>query len=702
MPRYALGESALPTSIILSLGCTGVALAQCPFEKMTKWEVPGPPAGFQFGYSVALGPARVAIGFPESMGGGSIAVFDITGDDSSFSSLITADDGNGGDFLGGSDAGSDTALAMHGDRIAVGASGDDDAGDSFGAVYVFDLVDGQWTQTAKLLGSKAFGGFGKAVALEGDRLAAYESGTVRIFDLVDAEWTQTSVITGDTFGFGQALALDAGRLLIGEHTSDVAGEASGAASIYEHNGSGWSKSGTLVPGDLEADDHFGHSVDLQGDFAVIGAPEKNTDDLNDAGAVYVFHHAADTWSGKTMLIAPQVESGARFGNAVAIDGPHVAVGAWLEDVSGSITGAAYLFTRSESGKWSPQQLFGHAESGHDDWMGNSVDVVAGVVAVGAPQAIEGQLSGGAAYLFNSAGKDCNGNGVFDACDVALSYSFDCNGDGIPDECNIDDGTLDDCNSNGLADLCEFTDTYALDDNTPEAAFSASSGGPIDDIWLNAFVVEPGMEVVAGLNISWWQWVPPASWEWPATLLLYDDPTNDGIPDDAVLIRALDITLRQTDAGEFVTYPIPPTGVGAAGELFFVGIRLTENPLEFALFSPLVVDQNSANQASSWLALASAGQSDIGNLMNNDILPPTPLSTACPSCAGDWLIRALPAGAVDCCAADLDSNRAVGPSDLAQLLSAWGENPDHPADLSGDGAVGPADLATLLAAWGPCS
>lgn len=54
-----------------------------------------------------------------------------------------------------------------------------------------------------------------------------------------------------------------------------------------------------------------------------------------------------------------------------------------------------------------------------------------------------------------------------------------------------------------------------------------------------------------------------------------------------------------------------------------------------------------------------------------------------------------------CPADLDGDGAVGASDLAQLLGAWGPNPGHPADFDDDGVVSAADLALLLGSWGGC-
>ncbi len=55
-------------------------------------------------------------------------------------------------------------------------------------------------------------------------------------------------------------------------------------------------------------------------------------------------------------------------------------------------------------------------------------------------------------------------------------------------------------------------------------------------------------------------------------------------------------------------------------------------------------------------------------------------------------------------ADLDFDGVVGPTDLAILLGAWGDEPCGnaiccPADLNGDGKVTALDLATLLGSWG---
>ena len=54
--------------------------------------------------------------------------------------------------------------------------------------------------------------------------------------------------------------------------------------------------------------------------------------------------------------------------------------------------------------------------------------------------------------------DCNGNGLFDGCDILGGTSQDCQPNGIPDECETD------CNGNGFADSCDIASGRSADRN----------------------------------------------------------------------------------------------------------------------------------------------------------------------------------------------------------------------------------------------
>ena len=104
---------------------------------------------------------------------------------------------------------------------------------------------------------------------------------------------------------------------------------------------------------------------------VAGAWEHDGEDGEDTGAVKIYNRSGDDWNlqqtisdaatGFTSLLPHD-----RFGQAVAIDGDTVVVGAPGDDGhSGDNTGAVYVFTRSGS-TWSLEQEIVDKSSGFDN------------------------------------------------------------------------------------------------------------------------------------------------------------------------------------------------------------------------------------------------------------------------------------------------------------------------------------------------
>ncbi len=123
----------------------------------------------------------------------------------------------------------------------------------------------------------------------------------------------------------------------------------GMAYLYRRDGDTWVEAQKLTPSDLGRYDHFGSSVAMSGDVAVVGAPWQ---DLF-RGAVYVFVREGDRWVEKQKLTARDGSVEGQFGRSVFVDGNGILV-----------TGAgrdAYRFERTaggwvEKGKLS-RQLF---------------------------------------------------------------------------------------------------------------------------------------------------------------------------------------------------------------------------------------------------------------------------------------------------------------------------------------------------------
>ena len=114
------------------------------------------------------------------------------------------------------------------------------------------------------------------------------------------------------------MALDGDTALVGACDTTVAGlEDAGAAYVFTGAGASWSEQTELTASDVAGDDQFGTSVALDGDTALIGAPDKTVSGQDSAGAAYVFTGAGASWSQQAELSAPDPAACDVFGYSVA-------------------------------------------------------------------------------------------------------------------------------------------------------------------------------------------------------------------------------------------------------------------------------------------------------------------------------------------------------------------------------------------------
>ena len=124
---------------------------------------------------------------------------------------------------------------------------------------------------------------------------------------------------------------------------------SGSAYIFRMTDGGASsvEVAKLTASDAAANDFFGHSVAIDGNTIVIGAPY-NDDAGSYSGSAYVFRttDGGATYGQVANLTASDAAAGDNFGWSVAIDGSTVLVGA--TDHNGG-RGAVYVFRTTDSG-----------------------------------------------------------------------------------------------------------------------------------------------------------------------------------------------------------------------------------------------------------------------------------------------------------------------------------------------------------------
>ena len=144
-------------------------------------------------------------------------------------------------------------------------------------------------------------------------------------------------------------------------------------------------------------DHFGRSVSISGDWEIVGASSKN----NDTGAAYIFGREPSTG----ILIQKQqlhdsllLQAGAHFGASVCINGDRAIVGA-PGDRDGSVAGAAYVFKRNANDTWVLETSLPAPQAG--DLFGFSVSINDNRAIVGAPDYDDGpgKKNAGAVYIY---------------------------------------------------------------------------------------------------------------------------------------------------------------------------------------------------------------------------------------------------------------------------------------------------------------
>jgi hypothetical protein len=199
--------------------------------------------------------------------------------------------------------------------------------------------------------------------------------------------------------YGEAVAIDGDRAVVGAPFEGSLGPNTGAAYVYERSGDDWLETAILSASDAALFSGFGTAVDIEGDTLVVGAPSR--DGVNPfSGAIYVFDYdqPSGTWNETAKLVASDGQGFDEFGESVSISGASLVVGATGVDLIGNNSGAAYVY-RNTGGVWSEKQKIAPSNGLDNDAFGVSVSMDGSTLMVGANQT----AAGGAVYVFDRIG-----------------------------------------------------------------------------------------------------------------------------------------------------------------------------------------------------------------------------------------------------------------------------------------------------------
>ena len=326
-------------------------------------DIDGEAAGDWSGYRVSLSADgnRVAIGAPWNDGNGDraghVRIYELSGN--SWVQLGQDIDGEAG--VDGS--GYRVSLSADGNRVAIGAPGNDGNGSDAGHVRIYELSGNTWIQLGQDIdGEAADDGSGSvSLSADGNRVAigapgndgnGSDAGHVRIYELSGNSWVQLGQdidgeAGGDFSGISVSLSADGNRVAIGAYGNDGNGGNAGHVRIYGLSGNSWIQLGSDIDGEADLD-QSGWSVSLSadGNRVAIGAPW-NDGNGTLAGHVRIYELSGNTWIQLGQDIDGEAaDDGSGYRVSLSADGNRVAIGAPGNDGNGANAGHVRLYELS--------------------------------------------------------------------------------------------------------------------------------------------------------------------------------------------------------------------------------------------------------------------------------------------------------------------------------------------------------------------
>jgi len=366
-------------------------------------------AGDRLGTSLALSGDRAVVGANNMFGTGAVVVYERNGLNWLQVAVIEPADGETGDDFG-------QAVSLDGDRIMVGAPGDDGAKLISGSVYVFEFDGSHWLEIDKITANDESIGakFGTSVSLQADRVLigsiggqdSNESatGAAYVFDFDGMVWNQTEKLlanngqANDQFGYSVSLMGD--TALVGARNDvNSNGALAGSVYVFDHGGNGWTQSQVILAPDGSADDSFGESISTEANKMMIGA--SNVFENGQYGAVYFYQKIGSTWEFGQKLYGSH---GGGVGTSIHLSGDQALMGASRESTNGPQAGAAYLF-EFNGVSWIESQFLLANQGDGSDYFGSAVGLSGDWMIIGAFSDDENGDGAGAAYSFNLQDQD---------------------------------------------------------------------------------------------------------------------------------------------------------------------------------------------------------------------------------------------------------------------------------------------------------
>lgn len=266
------------------------------------------------------------------------------------------------------------------------------------SVYIFDRTPISWQFRQEINAHDEESlyerrSFGDAMSVDGDRLVVSALTAAYVFRRsANGDWHREQKLPLNIFrstsATGKSVAIEGNRIFTGyiDNSTQL-----GWINFFEFDGSEWVRR-QEIKGPDGYDDGFATSIDVEGDFLLVGAPagRKNFSNDNVAGSALIFGYDGAEWVLRQKLVANDGKPNDRLGTSVLIYSDRILLaGAPNREGQGGAleVGAVYAFSRNDAGGWvdvGPVAPPSRGRNDSDQYFGSTLAVSEnGVLFIGA-------------------------------------------------------------------------------------------------------------------------------------------------------------------------------------------------------------------------------------------------------------------------------------------------------------------------------
>ena len=224
------------------------------------------------------------------------------------------------------------------------------------------------------------------------------SGAAYVYEFDGTTWNEVQKLTASDGSagahFGNSVAINGRRILVGARFAN----GRGAAYVYSFNGTNWVENQKIVTNDTGSVSAFGNGIDLDGNNMVIGAYGNNSQ----TGAAYFFKYNGSNWVEINKVIASDGATGDLFGGQVSISKNTAIISCRLHDDNGAGSGAAYIYDFNDTSSIEKQKLLA-SDGASGDNFSKDVQISGDNLIIGANGDDDNGSGSGSAYIFSYNG-----------------------------------------------------------------------------------------------------------------------------------------------------------------------------------------------------------------------------------------------------------------------------------------------------------